>query len=566
MLSPNSPSEVYEALIRAGFYPKPRNAISRILENYRGEFLIVQLPTGYGKTSIVYSLALFGIIKPIYHIRTIHVLPLRSIIEDAYSGFLKGIEKIGLSQVKELAAKQMMHTPGSPFLNKLLVFTTFDTFSFHAMKLPPAEASKIVCSKEWLSYGHYEVSRGAILESVVVLDEPQLLLDSRSTRDALGSLLYFLVSAQIPTVLMTATLPSFLREYVTKKCNSLKIPCTSFIYGENIKDQEFEEKEKNRKVETKILSEKKTLEKIAAIVAEKWATSDKILVVLNTVQRAITVYNALLSLGLNPVLLHGRMTVEDKLRVLKILKRDKWIAVSTQVVEAGVNISAQVLVTDAAPANSLVQRTGRVARFEGDDWGEILIIVNSGTLSNARRYHVYSIELTRKTVEVLRKARGIMWRIPRVEGVLGYQDLIDKVYSEERIFPRINQVVQMLDPVSSSRDALFQVYGENFIRESKLVNVFVADEDIDVDYADFYANLIAHSFPSDLKLVEKLAEKYEIKILTYKNGRVRSLNDKSGLRKILTSLFPEVYMMCHGILGVQIDEETYRRVAYGISS
>ena len=40
------------------------------------------------------------------------------------------------------------------------------------------------------------------------------------------------------------------------------------------------------------------------------------------------------------------------------------IVVATQVVEAGVDISARTLVTELAPWSSLVQRFGRVARYE----------------------------------------------------------------------------------------------------------------------------------------------------------------------------------------------------------
>jgi CRISPR-associated endonuclease/helicase Cas3 len=49
------------------------------------------------------------------------------------------------------------------------------------------------------------------------------------------------------------------------------------------------------------------------------------------------------------------------------------IIVATQVVEAGVDISASLLVTELAPWPSLVQRFGRAARYEGDA-GEIIVV------------------------------------------------------------------------------------------------------------------------------------------------------------------------------------------------
>ncbi len=49
------------------------------------------------------------------------------------------------------------------------------------------------------------------------------------------------------------------------------------------------------------------------------------------------------------------------------------IIVATQVVEAGVDLSAQLLVTDLAPWSSLVQRFGRCARYEGER-GDVVVV------------------------------------------------------------------------------------------------------------------------------------------------------------------------------------------------
>lgn len=49
------------------------------------------------------------------------------------------------------------------------------------------------------------------------------------------------------------------------------------------------------------------------------------------------------------------------------------IVVATQVVEAGVDISANLLITDLAPWSSLVQRFGRCARYEGES-GAIVVL------------------------------------------------------------------------------------------------------------------------------------------------------------------------------------------------
>lgn len=97
------------------------------------------------------------------------------------------------------------------------------------------------------------------------------------------------------------------------------------------------------------------------------------LVIVNTVDRARKLYELLKkqeSLAHVPIkLIHSRF---------RPLEREKWgeflaqkdstrrILVSTQVVEAGVDLSACVLYTELAPWASLVQRFGRCARYPGE--------------------------------------------------------------------------------------------------------------------------------------------------------------------------------------------------------
>lgn len=115
---------------------------------------------------------------------------------------------------------------------------------------------------------------------------------------------------------------------------------------------------------------------LADFVASVRSASGLTLVVVNTVKRAVAVFDALSknkTLGDSPDirLVHSRFRPADR-----AAWRDTFlhrsastgrprIIVATQVVEAGVDISADVLVTDLAPWSSLVQRFGRAARYGG---------------------------------------------------------------------------------------------------------------------------------------------------------------------------------------------------------
>lgn len=90
------------------------------------------------------------------------------------------------------------------------------------------------------------------------------------------------------------------------------------------------------------------------------------LVILNTVERAQELSRCLAndSAGPAPLLLHGRFRPAERRTAIARLMEPSGdrIVVSTQVVEAGVDISARTLLTELAPWASLVQRFGRCHR------------------------------------------------------------------------------------------------------------------------------------------------------------------------------------------------------------
>ena len=95
-------------------------------------------------------------------------------------------------------------------------------------------------------------------------------------------------------------------------------------------------------------------------------------VIVNNVQRAQEIYKQILDFGSdgapprtpeNTTLLHSRFRAPDRAERMRLLEGDgDRMIISTQVVEAGVDISARTLITECAPWPSLVQRFGRCNR------------------------------------------------------------------------------------------------------------------------------------------------------------------------------------------------------------
>ena len=105
---------------------------------------------------------------------------------------------------------------------------------------------------------------------------------------------------------------------------------------------------------------------LAALVKEKHLQGTLTLVVVNTVARAREVFAALRKLGIDEnrlALVHSRFRAADRAtQQAKLLAEGDRIVVATQAVEAGVDVSARLLVTELAPWSSLVQRFGRCNR------------------------------------------------------------------------------------------------------------------------------------------------------------------------------------------------------------
>jgi CRISPR-associated endonuclease/helicase Cas3 len=106
----------------------------------------------------------------------------------------------------------------------------------------------------------------------------------------------------------------------------------------------------------------------AELALERHSPGTRTLVVVNTVKRAQAIYQVLRKrkAAVEVVLVHSRFRPPDREAALHRLLAEPGeqgvIGVCTQVVEAGVDVSAKTLITDLAPWGSLVQRFGRCNR------------------------------------------------------------------------------------------------------------------------------------------------------------------------------------------------------------
>ena len=355
--------------------------------------LLLKAPTGSGKTEAVLAPFLSQFIDNKIAIapRMIYVLPMRVLVDSVAERIKKYAHRISPHITVEV---QHGDVPNSPFFIADIVVTTLDQF-LYGFARASGQAGR-----------HLDIPAGSIASSFVVFDEAHMYRDG-FTFSIMRALIEILHKSHIPFVLMTATMPNILEKSLFEEIplqDNQKI-IGNISTGANLKITiEDAPLYSNGNVN---ISEK-LLNKIS---------KHKTLIVVNQVKRSQKIYEEVKSrLDLNNeqiVLLHSRFTkVDRKEHEIKavslipykengkiIIPEGAGIVVSTQVLEAGIDFSAELLLTELAPADSIIQRAGRCARYEGES-GEMIIF----PVEEENRGHLpYEREHLSRTLEWLQE-------------------------------------------------------------------------------------------------------------------------------------------------------------------
>ncbi len=213
-------------------------------------------------------------------------------------------------------------------------------------------------------------------------------------------------------MIMTATLPRIYKE-------KLKEMGIEFQYGEFIKN--------TQRHKIKLLN-KKINEDIQEIY-EKSKTK-KTLIIVNTINKAIELYKQLKELGTTNInLLHSRFEQKDRSEKEKNIKEfsskdnENGIWITTQIVEASLDIDFDMLYTEMSTLDSLFQRLGRCYRSREYSKMEPNVKIYTKDPSGIR--YVYDKEIYEKSVELLKDYDN---QILQEEIKI---DLVDRLYSKE---------------------------------------------------------------------------------------------------------------------------------------
>lgn len=344
-------------------YPFQEQVAQCVLQ---GHSVILQAPTGAGKTRaalLPYLTALFHKPADAFPRRCVYAVPMRVLANQFSNEYHAWVDahnarRLPLENREVRVRVQTGERAEDRQFEGDLIFSTIDQVLSNFLAIPYA-----------LSNGRANLNAAAVFGSYLVFDEFHLFPAEEKGGGALGTTLEMLrwLKDMTPFVLMTATFSATMLDRLCELLDAVKI---------TLSDAECAALPSQQKTRHYVLEDR--LLTAAGVLA---AHTGRSIAICNTVARAQQLYRDLCDHpargGIEIELLHSRFRKADR------AQKERWareefgpdprlrqaagaILVATQVVEVGLDISCEHLHTDLAPANSVLQRAGRCARYEGN--------------------------------------------------------------------------------------------------------------------------------------------------------------------------------------------------------
>lgn len=338
---------------------------------------VLELPTGSGKTQAVVGAWLFNRQRGRGPRRLVYALPMRTLVEQTAEVAHEMREALGLDG-EDLPIHVLMGgaEPATddwrlrPDRDQILIGTV-DMLLSRALNRGYAE-----------SRFAWPVSFGLLsADCRWAFDEIQLMGPARATSAQLDGLRASL-GAALPceTVWVSATVDRRALQTIDRP----EIGRVVTLPDDDRKgglSRRLEANKRLERVDTSGATPNTLPQEIAKLLIARHIPATRTLVVVNRVELAQLIFEAASKAvdreqGPDVVLLHSRFRPPDRRRHMGALVEERGghgvIAVATQVVEAGVDISSATLITETAPFSSIVQRLGRCNRAGEHDEAAVI--------------------------------------------------------------------------------------------------------------------------------------------------------------------------------------------------
>jgi len=503
---------------------------------------IAVLPTGYGKSRFFqYNIDLIDRLG-----KVIHVLPLRAIVSE----LTIDLRKIFGDEVGYQAGIYIEGAHKTPFLTTRYTIATLDSFFMNFYGIPISEL--------WRSVWHSDVAFLVSRTSHTILDEVHLVItpdeidvvekEYAKVFLVIKDLIRWNFKAGLKTIILTATLYPWIIKHilpneVLKNTSILIYAPENHEYLYNVKrilgnsinikfiwdeKDEFYLTFKRYTENIPTYLHYKSMDEVLSDLLNCYL-GDRIAIMFNSIRRCIKTYEKyhkqFEDQDYEVAILHGQMTPYAREKYLKIVKdSSKIILFSTQVIEAGVNIDLNAVITEVAPPHALIQRVGRVARYriyDGVPYSIHIVIGGKDFMAGVQELckGIYDIELTSKTIRYLEqyveeidsssRRLAINWRLPQTSDVLDYLKILT-IAEEPLQLPYTGIISSMLDRLTEWRARskalreLDELLQGSFVRSSALIPIYLGSAVDEVKDADQIDELLSkYTITTDIRFLER---------------------------------------------------------------
>ena len=405
--------------------------------------LILTAPTGSGKTESAF-LWLRKQLETCDTGRVFYVLPFTASINAMYERLNKAIgnEKVG-----------MVHGKLSDYLNNYFDDLQYDLKTkktsikeirekFKSIITPikvctPFQLLKHLFGLRGYEQGIFEMSGCYLIFDEIHAYSPDVFAQIKVLLEFATKFL------QAKVIIMTATMPRFLQTELEQAIGKF------FVVKAN---QELFDSFKRHRI---ILSDGLLIENLD-VIKSQLSEGKKVLVVCNTVKAAQLVFLNLKKYITddNSVLLHGSFNGKDRtIKEKKLKTGDIKLLVGTQAIEVSLDIDYDLIFTEPAPIDALIQRFGRVNRKREKGICDCIVFKEN----NESDSFIYNTETISKTLIAFQKI------ISENDGIIDesiLQNSIDFVYDSwnaadkeefDRKYNYLTEALVMLSPMLKNK-------------------------------------------------------------------------------------------------------------------
>lgn len=265
------------------------------------------------------------------------------------------------------------------------------------------------------------------------------------------------------------------------------------------------------------------------VILKDMEDDKRVLIVCNTVQRAQEVFEELTDEIENSALLHSRFMLRDREKIENSL--DKLdLLVGTQAIEVSLDIDYDVLYSEPAPIDALIQRFGRVNRKRRKKIAPVNVF-SEGSENDA---YIYPPEIVARTIESLKSVEVLEEEL--------VQNIVDDIYGDGYVGK------------DKEEFEIVQKYFESFNRR---IVPFINDKESEMQFYSLFDSYEVVPTKYKLEYKKELEEKRYFEAMSYilsiHVGQFKKLEKENNVEYDGDTYF--VDMVYDKKLGLRLDRE-----------